>query len=683
MQPTHIIVPNHKYFNEKVTLFADVDDMSPVEIYMPDRPNFSKVCNYNRPTSNQKWERIEAPKSFARFRNMSKEQIYASLTKDEHEFILRQYYYREHGYWFFNNGSLTYLTGTNWMYLNWWKIDIGYPKFIYEDSKYFWHWWKCCNDPDSAGMLDLEARRFGKSYRAGVIIYNETFTERDCMSGIQSKTDEDAEKMFQKTVVKPWKRLPFFWQPIFDSSNNPRSELRFYSPTTRGTQSREELASEQALGSQIEVRSATDIAFDGEKLKRSVDDEAGKIEKYSIVNRWAIKKHCLTDSTQAGKIIGKGLVTSTVGEMSRGGGNEFKEIWDLSDESKKQGGRTTTWLNRHYRPAHEGYIVDEFGRTKKEEALAAIQKLFNSAKGKPFELASLKRQFPRTLKEAFKSSAAECRFNIEIIDSRLEEFTFKNPHLTYGDFQWKDNQKDTEVIFVPKDKRIAKFVVSYLFEDPKQSNKKYSKNNMWWPDNFTFGTAGSDPFRYDEATSNKKSRGTGSAFREHNALIDPPSKDVGMWQTNRFICTYANRPGKYEYGEDMLMMCVYYGIPMFPEMNITFIMDYFKERGYGGFLLYPKGSDFRWSRVPGANTNDKTKDNIFTEVDNYIDHHGQREVHTEILEACRDVDYNDLQPADLFVAAGYALLGAKNKRTAYSNPSGQQSVSDPLFETYS
>ena len=677
-----IIIPDHKYYKDTITLFEGIDDMQPKVIHLPDRPNFSKVVNYNRPTANQKWERVPLPKSFGRFRGMAKEDIMDKLTPEEHEFIMKQYYYRENGYWFFNNGSLTWLSGTNYMYLNWWKIDIGYPKFVYEDSKYFWHWHHVCNDEDSAGMLDLEARRFGKSYRAGVIIYNETLTIRDRMSGIQSKTDEDGEKMFQKTVVKPWKRLPVFFQPTFDSSNNPRSELRFYAPTTRGASSRNSFSAEEALGTQIEVRSAVDMAFDGEKLFRSIDDEAGKIDKYSINNRWAIKKHCLTDSTQEGKIIGKGLVTSTVGEMAKGGGEEFKDMWDDSDESKTKGGRTTTWLSRHYRPAHEGYVIDEFGRTKKEEALAKIQKLFDSAKGKPFEMATLKRQFPRTLKEAFKSSSAECRFNVEIIDTRLEEFVFKNPYLTYGNFEWKDNVKDSEVVFRPKDKASAKFCISYLFEDPKKSNKKFMKDGHWWPNNFAFGTAGADPYRYDEASSNKRSKGTGAVFRDHDELLDPVSKDVALWESNRFICTYANRPGKYEYGEDMIMMCVYYGIPMFPEMNISFVMDHFKERGYGGFLLHRKGANFRWERAPGANTNDKVKDAIFTEIDDYVDHHGHREVHTEILEAFRDVDYNNLQPADLFVASGYAKYGSRIKRVSYANNSNQKEVSQPLFETF-
>jgi len=678
-QITHISIPEYKTFQKEHTLFSEIEDITPVKIILPDPPNKSTVNNYSRATANQKWERTPLPKSFLRYRNMNKEDVYNALTKEEHKFIMQEYDKVLNGYWFYNNGELTWLSGTNYMWLNWWKIDIGFPTFYIKDQEYFWHWDRVCKNPESAGMIDLEARRFGKSFRAGCIGYTETFTQRDVMTGIQSKTDDDGEKFFQKTIVKPWKRLPFFFQPEFDSSNNPRNELRFYSPTTRGASVRDGISLDDALATNIEVRSAVETAFDGEKLYRTIQDEAGKNAKNSIIERWSVIKHCLHVNNN---IVGKALVTSTVGEMTKGGGEEFKELWDNSDMSKMESGRTVSWLEPHYIPSYEGFVIDEFGRTLKEASLAKLQKMFDASKGKPFEIASLKRQFPRTLKEAFRSSAGECRFNIEIIDSRLEEFTFENKYLTYGNFKWKNGQPDTEVIFVPTDKKNGRFCVSYLFPDQKMANKRHKSGGTWIPGNFNWGTAGADPFRYDEVSSNKRSKGTGVVFRDHDGVLDHESKEISKWESNRFICSYANRPSKYEYGEDMLMMCVYYGIPMFPEMNISFIMDFFKERGYSGFLLHPKDlNTHRRSKVPGANTNDKTKDIIFTEMDNYIDNHGFREVHTEILEAARDVDYNNLQPADLFVASGYSLAGARSKRMSYSKSTGK-STGKPLFNTF-
>jgi hypothetical protein len=213
------------------------------------------------------------------------------------------------------------------------------------------------------------------------------------------------------------------------------------------------------------------------------------------------------------------------------------------------------------------------------------------------------------------------------------------------------------------------------------ANKKFRQGGAWHPGNFHFGTAGADPFRVDEVTSNKKSKGTGVIFREHNPDVDPEHKDVSEWKTNCFIASYCNRPLRDEYCEDMLMACVYYGVPMFPEMNLVVIDDYFKARGYAGFLLHQKDANFRISKVAGANTNAKSIGVMFSEMDAFIDNHGLYTNHPEIMEACRDVDPTNLQPSDLFVAACYALTGARSKKLSYTQKSGA-STNSPLFNTY-
>jgi hypothetical protein len=681
-EPSYILIPDYKFFKPDHWLFQDIEDMQKLLIMLPDPPSKSTVCNYHRPIPNQKWERTQLPKSFHRFRGMGKDDIYNKLTKDEIAFIVGEYKKIINGHWFYNDGELLWISGTNYMYLNWWKIDTekGFPDFRLCDTEFFWHWWKVCEDKDCAGLIDLERRRAGKSARAGVIAYAETFTKKNVLTGIQSKTDDDARKFFQKTIVKPWKRLPFFLQPEFDSSNNPRDELRFYSPTYRGEEARKEISTGVALESNIEVRASVNIAFDGEKLWRSIDDEAGKASESDIVDRWMnVKKHCIQVDN---RIFGKALVTSSVGEMTKGGGANFKRLWEYSDPSKKVDGRTASWLEQHYIPAYDGYIIDEYGRTKKEEALEALKKRFEGLKGKPAELSAEKRQFPRNLKEAFRAAIGECRFNIAIIDEIVEKYTFENKEITYGNFKWKDGKRDSEVIFVPSDRHSARWIVSYLFEDQKMSNKKYLNGGIWFPGNFNWGTTGADPFRVDEVVSNKKSMGTGVVFRGHDINIDQEHKEISEWKTNCFVATYRNRPLRDEYCEDMLMMCVYYGIPMFPEMNITVVSDYFKSRGYNGFLLHQKDVNYRISKVPGANTNPKSIGIMFSEMDAWIDNFGLYTKHPEIMEAARDADPGRLQPSDLFVAACYALLGERSKKISYTQVS-QKATSQPMFQTFS
>lgn len=678
LKDRQILIPKFSGFQKELILFKDIEDITPVSIILPDPPNKRQVINYNRATSKQKWERIPLPKSFDKLKGLSKESIYNRLTKEDHEFIEQEYKKIESGFWIFNNGVLTYLTNAHYFYLNWWKPDFGSPVHKESDRKLFYHWEKIEKDDSSYGLIEMTRRRQGKSARAGCIGYLRTAFDSNKYCGIQSKTDDDSSSFFQKTIALPWKRLPFFFQPNFDNSNNPRHELRFFSQTRRGKHSQETLAVEDSLESWIQARSSVETAFDGEKLHTSIDDEAGKLLEANISERWDIKKHCLEVD---GVIIGKELMTTTVEEMEHKGGKEFKEIWDGSDPAKTDDlGRTESGLHRHFTPAYEGYKVDEYGNNLVEESIAELNAKREGLKNNPSKLTAYKRRFPFTIREAFRSSGKECHFNIEIIDRRLEDFLFENKNLTYGNFEWKEGKEDSEVIFTPKDKERGKFVVSYLFENPKMANLKVNSGGIIIPNNVTSFIAGGDPFKFKTTVGNVKSKGSGAVFRKHDPLVDPEDKDVSTWNTHRFICTYNNRPpSQNEYGEDMIKMCHYYGCQMFPEINVPFLWDYFTDRGYAGYLFYQKKANNRVSLTPGANTNEGTTEGIFAEFEEYIEKHGAREVHSEILEVCREVEIENLSPYDLFVSCGYALLGARKSFRVKPPVIGTK---HELFKTY-
>jgi hypothetical protein len=166
--------------------------------------------------------------------------------------------------------------------------------------------------------------------------------------------------------------------------------------------------------------------------------------------------------------------------------------------------------------------------------------------------------------------------------------------------------------------------------------------------------AGGDPFKFNVTEGNRKSKGGGAVVRKGKI------KDGDFSMKRKFVCTYSNRTyNKYGYAEDMLMMCVYFGVSMFPEINVDLLWDYFEQRGYEGFLLYrvdPK--TFQQQKTPGANTNEKIKQEIFTEYMNFIEFEAVEENHIELLEECRDIGGpEEMTDYDLFSAGGYALLG--------------------------
>ena len=90
-------------------------------------------------------------------------------------------------------------------------------------------------------MLNVTRRRAGKT-KAGCFLLEGISRLKYSNGGIQSKTNADAKKVFRETGVAPFRKLPDFFRPIFDTAKgvNPSSELRFFKPVKKGAQAMQE-----------------------------------------------------------------------------------------------------------------------------------------------------------------------------------------------------------------------------------------------------------------------------------------------------------------------------------------------------------------------------------------------------------------------------------------------------------
>ena len=221
-------------------------------------------------------------------------------------------------------------------------------------------------------------------------------------------------------------------------------------------------------------------------------------------------------------------------------------------------------------------------------------------------------------------------------------------------FVWKNNVRDSRVIF--EESPNGKFLDSHQLNDNESNLKFWSDTEeSWVPGNTHWGIAGGDPFKFNITKSSeyRKSKGGGVVVRKGQI------KDGDITMKRRVVCSYENRTyDKRIYAEDMLMMCVYYGVKMFPEIDYPLLWDYFEERGYGAYLLYridPK--TMMQDNTPGATAN-RIKQQIFSEIMTWIENEADEEVHVEILQDCRDIDGpEDMTNYDRFTAFGYALIG--------------------------
>ena len=75
--------------------------------------------------------KLEYPKALAKIKSVFDWEQYPMDFKEEwYDYIDEEFERREEGFWFYNNGKPTYITGTHYMYLQWSpKLMLGQPDY--------------------------------------------------------------------------------------------------------------------------------------------------------------------------------------------------------------------------------------------------------------------------------------------------------------------------------------------------------------------------------------------------------------------------------------------------------------------------------------------------------------------------------------------------------------------------
>jgi hypothetical protein len=658
---------------DKFIIFNEDPDLQEIKVKLPNPPPSNEIIGYGLPYEEQKFKRPFIPPKLFELNKNKKINLFEKATilkddpeyyKEEIDFIQTEWDRRINGVWYYINGKPTYIPGLFYFYLTSWYLERGYPIYRDRDRKFFIFSEFCENDDKCFGFIYPKHRREGATTKAACWNYEYVSRRNRVRGGIQSMTDPHAELVFQKHIVPSWKKLPFWYKPVFEGSTNPKSELSFNAPALRMTRTNMGSDEMEDLESVIDFGASGEGVYDASRLERYHGDEIGKTKTVNVYKRHLVVRQCLSELD---KIIGKSIYTSTAGEMTKGGGQQFKQLIEASNYyDRDDNGRTTSGLYVLFIPADEGFIVDEFGNSKKEESK---QYLLNERK-KALEdedydkLNESTRQFPLRLRDCFRNASDSDNFNMAIIQGQLDKYQFGNEDVTVGDFVWENGEVDGRVVFEPRTN--GKFKVSYLYKDPLMSNRSFNIEGVKEPANHQKFIAGGDTFKFTTVKGGKKSLGGGAVFMKRDYSIDKDTDPIHEWQTHRFVCTYLHRPKtKDEYCEDMLMMCVYYGCRMCPEINVPAIMDHFQRRGYQGYLHYVLDKKTgRYSKTPGYNTQVKERESIFRAFQTFIEKHGHRLVHDDLLNQLMEIN-EDMGDFDLFVAAGMCLIGMEDENNYY------------------
>ncbi len=653
-----------------------------------------------------RWTPAEYPKELNQIKSIFDWESYPETFKSNwYEYIDKEFTKREEGHWFNNKGNATYITGTHYMYLQWTKIDVGQPDFREANRLFFIFWEACKADKRCYGLCYLKNRRSGFSFMASGETVNQATISSDSRFGILSKTGADAKKMFTDKVVPISVNYPFFFKPIQDGMDRPKSELAYRVPASKLTKKSITKTSEkqilEGLDTTIDWKNTGDNSYDGEKLRLLVHDESGKWERPdNILNNWRVTK---TTLRLGSRIIGKCMMGSTSNALEKGGGN-FKKLYNDSDVTRRnKNGQTSSGLYSLFIPMewnYEGYI-DSYGYpvfdTPEEPILGndgdyietgVINFWENEVDGLKHDSDGLNeyyRQFPRTEEHAFRDEAKNSIFNLTKIYEQIDynEDLVRQGVITKGSFSWENGIKDSKVIFNPNPS--GRFLVSWV--PPKNlQNNVIVKNGVKQPGNEHMGAFGCDSYDISGTTDGVGSKGSLHGLTKFS-MEDAP--------TNTFFLEYVARPQTAEiFFEDMLMAIIFYGMPILCENNKPRLLYHIRRRGYRGFSM--NRPDKVWNKLSVTekeiggipNTSEDIKQAHAAAIETYIEKHvgvnedgGGNIYFNRTLNDWAKFDINKRTKFDATISSGLAIM-ACNRHLYHPKPKYEKSNLDLKISRY-
>ena len=618
--------------------------------------------------------RRERPGSLNKIKTVHEFKHHPEETKEQYyEYIDIEFNRRNDGYWFMCNGEPCYITGSHYMYLNWTKIDVGAPEFRHANRIFYYFWEACKADYRCYGMCYLKNRRSGFSFMASSETVNVATTSRDSRFGILSKTGADAKKMFTDKVVPISTNYPFFFKPIQDGMERPKTELSYKVPSRRLTRNTFKETDDELIGqgldTTIDWKNTGDNSYDGEKLILLVHDESGKWERPdNILNNWRVTKTCLR---LGARVVGKCMMGSTSNALDKGGDNFKKLYYDSNVRERNKNGQTASGLYALFIPMEWGYegFIDKYGypvfETPSEPIkgidgsiirTGVIEHWENEVEGLKNDADALNeyyRQFPRSEKHAFRDETLNSLFNLTKIYEQIdynEEMAMKG-YVVKGSFSWKNGIKDTEVIWTPN--RNGRFLVSWL---PKEHlrNNVIEKNGIKYPGNEGFGYFGCDSYDISGVVGGGGSNGALHGLTTFS--MDP------NFPSSKFFLEYIARPQTAEiFFEDVLMAMVFYGMAILAENNKPRLLYHLKRRGYRGFSMnrpdklrgaLSKTEDIRQAHAAAIES--YIEENVGNLGDNYGNMYFQR-----TLEDWAKFDISKRTAYDASISSGLAIMACR------------------------
>jgi hypothetical protein len=414
------------------------------------------------------------------------------------------------------------------------------------------------------------------------------FSNSKC--GLISKSKDDSRDTFTDMVAFGYKKLPAFLQPKQLNSKDSVTELVFAQKSNTVKEGTiKVLEGMKGNQSRINYRAPVLNAYDRGKISRILLDEFGKLEKdvpasklFSIISETLVKGI---------KRVGFVEMPSTVNELTKYGGAEYKIIWDNAKKLKKNGIVTVNRLVTYFNPAYEGLegFIDKHGHsivgtpddetyqwlvekwvtydedtgvltsevTEDDIRLGAKEYLESTRDGLTGDLLEEQiRKYPFDEEEMFMYAGTGCEFNAVNIQMQLKDLEINPVYLRQCRLVWKDiieqdlygNKKIKKGVGFMDDEKGGWF----LLEKPNKENAFLDRGSYIEPINVSMFQIGVDTTQDDRVASN----GSWPVILVFKKSCIVNGEEVGLYPVAMWIS-----PTRLDihFDEEVLKACKWYG----------------------------------------------------------------------------------------------------------------------------
>lgn len=644
----------------------------------------------------QYWRKIGLPDYF----NMVEydKQGNAILNQEQRAYALEEVRRCKEGFWFMNCGLPTYVTGKHYFYLMWWRLEDDLaPEYRNTDRKYFIflnHWE---NVSWCLGVIRGKKRREGATSQGASNLIYECIFYVNSICGLLSKSNTDGRTAFTNMVAFGYRQLPVFLKPKQLNNKDSVTELVFaHKSTTIKDGIGAVIDTDTGHRSKVDYRAAGLNAYDSGRLSRGLWDEGGKWAKeipfskfIAIVSKTMVK---------GAKRVGFMECPSTVNEMTKEGGAEFKVVWDGSNQFEE--GRTTKRLVRYFSPAYDGFVgfIDRYGHSVIDEPTEAqfeyLVKTFvgagdldeediklgakeyllkvRSQKKEGTERQEEIRMNPFDEREMFMASSADCHFDAVLLDSLYDDAVIMGKNaVEYGNYIWENNIPFTKAIWEETSKAHARWHRAKGFKLPE--NPVLKNGDYYAPNNAIQIIMGCDPFQNSITESGKGSKGSSGVLNRY----EPGTNDEHF--NRMFVAKYHGRPPLVEmFQMDMILQCFAYGGKILIEAKMDGgIRDFFIKNGMQRFLIYLPNKE-----NAGIDPNSDNKVLLLNAWEHYILTEGKQGklIYPDVIDGDKDglvkFDINDTEPSDQVMGLGWTLVADYFMKANFRKNTRQMGIKD-------